>query len=92
MRETNENPPPSSYPTHFRFSHCKFLSLLPTAPAGPGQITLGPDHCRVALNDPPETGGYLSLPTAPGFGVELADDLETRFPQIPGPWGRAVER
>jgi len=31
-------------------------------------------------------------PSAPGWGAELADDLETRFPHIPGPWGRAVER
>ena len=44
------------------------------------------------LKAPLATEGYLALPDAPGWGVELADDLETRFPYIPGPWGRAVER
>ncbi len=28
--------------------------------------------------------GYMDLPDKPGFGVELADDLEERFPYLPG--------
>ena len=28
--------------------------------------------------------GYMDLPDRPGFGMELADDLEKRFPYIPG--------
>ena len=30
--------------------------------------------------------GYIDLPDKPGFGVELADDLEKKFPFIPGPF------
>ena len=29
-------------------------------------------------------GGYMDLPRKPGFGVELAPDLEQRFPYLPG--------
>ena len=29
---------------------------------------------------------------SPSFGVELADDLEARFPYIPGSWSDPVQR
>lgn len=32
--------------------------------------------------------GYMALPDRPGFGVELAPDLEKRFPYIPGRFTR----
>ena len=30
--------------------------------------------------------GYLDVPDRPGLGVTLRDDLEERFPYLPGPW------
>lgn len=30
--------------------------------------------------------GYIEVPDRPGLGVTLRDDLEARFPYIPGPW------
>ena len=47
--------------------------------------------------------GYITLADKPGFGMELVDDLATRFPHIPGPntianprfpqaWARAQAR
>lgn len=40
------------------------------------------------LREPPVTReGWLELPDRPGLGVELAADLERRFPYIEGPWG-----
>ena len=29
--------------------------------------------------------GYITLSDQPGFGMTLADDLEQKFPSIPGP-------
>ena len=45
------------------------------------------------LRDPPQIeDGHLVLPAAPGLGVDLADDLEQRFPYIEGSWGNPVAR
>ena len=32
--------------------------------------------------------GYMDLPNKPGFGVELIDDVETKFPYLPGRYDR----
>jgi L-alanine-DL-glutamate epimerase-like enolase superfamily enzyme len=32
--------------------------------------------------------GYLNIPDKPGLGVELIDDLEEKYPYIPGWWNR----
>jgi L-alanine-DL-glutamate epimerase-like enolase superfamily enzyme len=34
----------------------------------------------------------LELPDRPGLGVELAEDLEERFPYIDGPYAIRLER
>ena len=68
-----------------------FLAALPAEHVLEMFIGQGPLQWEI-LKNPPETEGYLRLPDGPGWGVELADDLEARFPHIPGPWGRAVER
>ena len=45
------------------------------------------------LKEKPVIGaGYMQLPLATGWGVELAGDIEERFPYIEGPWGVAVKR
>ena len=32
--------------------------------------------------------GYMDVPDKPGFGMELAPDLEKKFPHIPGGYMR----
>jgi L-alanine-DL-glutamate epimerase-like enolase superfamily enzyme len=45
------------------------------------------------LRDPPVIrDGWLELPDRPGLGVELADDLEGRFPAIEGGYAVTVDR
>ena len=44
------------------------------------------------LRDPPAIeDGHLVLPKGPGWGVELADDLETRFPYLDGDYTAPLE-
>jgi len=38
---------------------------------------------KVAVRD-----GYLTIPDKPGLGVELIDDLEEKYPYIPGWWNK----
>ena len=54
--------------------------------------TLSLSRTHWAWFEEPVEDGHLILPDAPGFGVELADDLETRFPYIEGSWGNPVQR
>ncbi|MBM3242707.1 mandelate racemase/muconate lactonizing enzyme family protein [Candidatus Poribacteria bacterium] len=45
------------------------------------------------LKEPPVIkSGWLELPDRPGLGVELAEDLEERFPYIDGPYAIRLER
>jgi L-alanine-DL-glutamate epimerase-like enolase superfamily enzyme len=52
----------------------------------------GPLQWEMLRRPPVIRGGYLELPAAPGLGVELAEDVERRFPYAEGPWGVKVER
>ena len=52
----------------------------------------GPLQWEILREKPTIEDGHLVLLDAPGFGVELADDLEARFPYIEGPWGDPVQR
>ena len=52
----------------------------------------GPLQWEILKEKPTIRNGYLELPDRPGLGVELADDLEERFPYIDGNYGIAVER
>jgi L-alanine-DL-glutamate epimerase-like enolase superfamily enzyme len=52
----------------------------------------GPLQWEILREKPIIRDGYLELPAAPGLGVELAEDLEERFPYIEGPYGVRVER
>ena len=51
-----------------------------------------PLQWEILKEKPAIEGGYLTLPDAPGLGVDLADDLEARFPYIEGHYGIRVER
>jgi len=72
-------------------ANAHFLAALPEEHVLELFIGQGPLQWDI-LKNPPASEGSLPIPDAPGWGAELADDLETQFPYIPGPWGRAVER
>ena len=44
------------------------------------------------IKENPVKDGYLEIPRKPGLGVELAEDLEERFPYIEGHYGILVDR
>ena len=52
----------------------------------------GPLQWGILRQPPVIEDGHLILPDAPGFGVELADDLEQRFPYIEGSYATSVSR
>jgi|SRR5579859_1302343 len=52
----------------------------------------GPLQWGVLARPPAIRDGYLELPDHPGLGVELADDLEVRFPYIEGSYGVPIQR
>ena len=63
---------------------------------GSGMLELnmrqGPLQWEILREKPTIKDGYLVLSDTPGFGVELADDLEKHFPYIEGPWGNPIQR
>ena len=46
--------------------------------------TVNPLTTEVFVDPLVAVDGYMDLPDKPGYGVELAPDLEKRFPYIPG--------
>ena len=72
-------------------SNAHFLSALPEENVLETFIGQGPLQWGI-IKENPVDGGYFTLPDGPGWGGELADDLEERFPWIDGPWGVAEER
>lgn len=52
----------------------------------------GPLQWEILTEPPRLEDGHLVLPAKPGYGVELAEDLETRFPYIEGSWADRIER
>ena len=51
----------------------------------------GPLQWGILVEKPSIEGGWLLLPDKPGFGVELAEDLEERFPYIEGHYAIRVK-
>ena len=72
-------------------SNAHFLAALPEPVVLEQFVGQGPLQWEI-LKEQPIDGGYFNLPSGPGWGVELADDLEERFPWIDGPWGAEVTR
>jgi L-alanine-DL-glutamate epimerase-like enolase superfamily enzyme len=52
----------------------------------------GPLQWAILKEPPVIQSGWLELPDRPGLGVELAEDLEERFPYIDGPYAIRLER
>lgn len=72
-------------------SNAHFLAALPEPVVLEQFVGQGPLQWEI-LKERPIDGGYFNLPSGPGWGVELADDLEDRFPFIDGSWGVEVTR
>ncbi len=52
----------------------------------------GPLQWAMLKDKPTIKDGILELPARPGLGVDIADDLETRFPYITGSWTLPIQR
>lgn len=52
----------------------------------------GPLQWAILKEPPAIEAGWLLLPNKPGLGVELAEDLEERFPYIEGTYALQVQR
>jgi len=52
----------------------------------------GPLQWEMLAAPPPIQDGWLALPDRPGLGVELAPDVEQRFPYIEGHYAISMER
>lgn len=52
----------------------------------------GPLQWGLLAEPPAIEEGHLVLPDGPGLGVALAEDVETQFPYIEGPWGERQTR
>jgi len=72
-------------------SNAHFLAALPEESVLETFIGQGPLQWDIIKENPIDKG-YFTLPEGPGWGVELADDLEERFPWIDGPWGVEEKR
>jgi L-alanine-DL-glutamate epimerase-like enolase superfamily enzyme len=69
-----------------------FVAALPRPLMLEQCMIQGPLQWDILRQPPRIAAGWLHLPAAPGFGVELADDLETRFPFIEGGYALQVQR
>jgi L-alanine-DL-glutamate epimerase-like enolase superfamily enzyme len=52
----------------------------------------GPLQWEILVENPAVENGWLILPDKPGLGVELAENLEQRFPYIEGSYAIQVQR
>jgi L-alanine-DL-glutamate epimerase-like enolase superfamily enzyme len=77
-------------------ANAHLVAALPEMSGHPRVLELnmfqGPLQWEILQQKPRIEAGYLYLPDAPGLGVELADDVETRFPFVEGGWGVRIER
>jgi galactonate dehydratase len=59
------------------------IQEYPTEDVGPEQPFFGLRGHRLAVTPPEIRDGFVTIPTAPGIGVELVPDVEKRFPPRP---------
>ena len=73
-------------------AHAHMVAALPAPAVVELNMVQGPLQWEILREKPRIEDGHLVIPEAPGFGVELADDLEERFPFIEGSWAESVSR
>ena len=52
----------------------------------------GPLQFGILAQDPPIENGWLLLPDVPGLGIDIADNLEERFPYVEGTYCVVIDR
>ena len=73
-------------------AHAHLMAALPGALPLELCMHQGSLQWAVLAQEPAMEGGWLLLPDKPGFGVELGEDLEARFPYIEGHYAVQVTR
>lgn len=72
--------------------HAHYVAALPNPRVLELCLIQGPLQWAILREPPQIEQGWLILSEKPGLGVELADDLEARFPYIEGSYALQVER
>jgi L-alanine-DL-glutamate epimerase-like enolase superfamily enzyme len=72
--------------------HAHYVAALPNPRVLELCMIQGPLQWAILKDRPTIEGGWLVLPDEPGLGVELAQDLEARFPYIEGHYAIQVRR
>jgi len=73
-------------------AHAHLVAALPNPRVLELCMIQGPLQWGILKQPPVIEKGWLVLPDKPGFGVELAEDLEERFPYIEGAYWVQVQR
>ncbi|MEZ4680529.1 MAG: mandelate racemase/muconate lactonizing enzyme family protein [Caldilineaceae bacterium] len=73
-------------------AHAHMMAALPFPRPVELCMIQGPLQWQILADPPLITKGKLLLPDAPGFGVQLAENLEDKFPYIEGHYAVTVER
>ena len=72
--------------------HAHYVAALPNPRVLELCMIQGPLQWAILADPPVIENGHLVLPDKPGLGVELAEDLEARFPYIEGNYAVQVTR
>lgn len=72
--------------------HAHLVAALPHPRALELCMIQGPLQWAILRQKPTIRDGWLVLPDWPGLGVELAEDLEARFPYVEGSYALQVQR
>jgi L-alanine-DL-glutamate epimerase-like enolase superfamily enzyme len=65
-------------------SHAHLLAALPRPRPLELCMVQGPLQWEILHEPPPIEDGHLVLPKGPGWGVDIAEDIEKKFPYIEG--------
>ncbi len=72
-------------------ANAHFVAALPSPKVLELCMIQGPLQWGIIANKPKIENGWLILPNKPGLGIDLADNLEDRFPYIEGGYGKQVK-
>jgi L-alanine-DL-glutamate epimerase-like enolase superfamily enzyme len=73
-------------------AHAQLVAAIPNTHVLELCMIQGPLQWGILANPPAIRDGALELPTGPGLGVELAADLEQRFPYLDRHYTEPIER
>jgi len=73
-------------------AHAHYVAALPNPRVVELCTIQGPLQWGILAEQPAIEQGWLVLPERSGLGVELAEDLEERFPYVEGQYAVQVQR